>query len=88
MPRSKPPLSLSPEQREQMERWLAAPGTPQGVARRCRIVLAAAEGRLDRSIAAVLQVSRPTVILWRQRFAEQGRESLWKIAPGRGRNPT
>jgi len=71
-----------------MEQWLAAPGTPQGVAMRCRIVLAAAEGRPDQSIAAVLEVSRPTVILWRERFLEQGLESLWKIAPGRGRKPT
>ena len=88
MPRSKPPLSLSTEQREQMRKWLAAPGTPQGVGVRCRIILAAAEGRPDQSIAADLEVSRPTVILWRGRFAEQGLESLWKIAPGRGRKPT
>ena len=71
-----------------MERWLAAPGTPQGVAVRCRIVLATAAGHPDQSIAAGLEVSRPTVILWRERFAQQGLESLWKIAPGRGRKPT
>jgi transposase len=88
MPRSKPPLSLSPEQRQQVLHWLAAQGTPQQVALRCRIVLAAAEGQSDPRIAADLQVSRPTVILWRTRFAERGLESLWQIAPGRGRKPT
>jgi transposase len=88
MPRSKPPLSLSPEQRKQVLHWLAALGTPQQVALRCRIVLAAAEGQPDPRIAADLQVSRPTVILWRARFAEHGLESLWRIAPGRGRKPT
>lgn len=28
------------------------------------------------------------MILWREQFAEQDPESLWKIAPGRGRKPT
>jgi transposase len=88
MPRRKPPLSVSREQREQLERWLAAPGTPQGVALRCRIVLAAATGNTDLKIAADLQVSRPTIVLWRERFTQQGLESVWKIAPGRGRKPT
>ena len=55
---------------------------------RCRIVLATAAGHPDQSIAAGLEVSRPTVILWWERFAQQGLESLWKIAPGRGRKPT
>lgn len=26
--------------------------------------------------------------LWRARFTEQGMESLWEVAPGRGRKPT
>jgi hypothetical protein len=30
-------------------------------------------------------VSRPTVSLWRTRFAQGGPQSLWEIAPGRGR---
>jgi len=88
MPRRKAPLSVSHEQREQLEQWLAAPGTPQGVAVRCRIVLAAGTGNTDLKIAADLQVSRPTVVLWRERFSQQGLECVWKIAPGRGRKPT
>jgi transposase len=32
-------------------------------------------------------VSRPTVSLWRARFAQGGPQSLWEIAPGRGRKP-
>jgi len=88
MPRHKAPLSVSPQQREQLEQWLAAPGTPQGVVVRCRIVLAASAGNTDLKIAADLQVSRPTVVLWRERFHQQGLECVWKIAPGRGRKPT
>ena len=55
---------------------------------RCRIVLAAGTGNTDLKIAADLQVSRPTVVLWRERFSQQGLECVWKIAPGRGRKPT
>lgn len=87
MPRHKPVLMLTTDQRQQIQQWLAAHGTPQRVALRCCIVVAAAEGQSDVAIAAALAVSRPTVILWRERFAEQGLEGLWKIAPGRGRKP-
>ena len=80
-------LAVSPDQREQLEQWLAAYGTPQQVALHCRIVLAAAQGGSDLSIAAGLDVNRHTVTLWRKRFAAQGLECLWEIAAGRGRKP-
>ena len=67
---------------------MAAHGTPQQVALRCRIVLAAAQGRSDLAIASTLQVNRHTVRLWRKRFAEQGLKAMWEVAPGRGRKPT
>ena len=70
-----------------LEQWIAAQGTPQQVALRCRIVVAAAAGNSDVAIAAQLSVNRNTVILWRQRFAEKGLDGLWDIAPGRGRKP-
>src|SRR5260370_4762013 len=87
MPESNVALALPPDQREQLEQWLAAYGTPQQVALHCRIVLAAAQGRSDLSIAAGLEVNRHTVALWRKRFAEQGLECMWEIAAGRGRKP-
>jgi transposase len=87
MPKSDRALALSADQLEQLEQWLAAHGTPQQVAVRCRIVLAAAQGGSDLSIAAGLDVNRHTVTLWRKRFAEQGLECLWQIAAGRGRKP-
>lgn len=88
MSRIHPPLVISELQREQLERWVAAHGTPQQVALRCRIVLGAASGRTDVMLAEALGVSRPTVALWRGRFVEAGPEGLWEIAPGRGRKPT
>jgi transposase/DNA-binding CsgD family transcriptional regulator len=78
-------LTLSIDQQERLQQWLAAHGTPQQVALRCRIVLAAAEGSSDLAIASTLQVNRHTVRMWRKRFAEQGLRSVWEVAPGRGR---
>src|SRR5438034_7349580 len=56
---------LSPAEHEQLQQWLSAHGTPQQVALRCRIVLAASEGQSDVTIAERLSVNRKTVILWR-----------------------
>jgi hypothetical protein len=78
---------LSSAERQQLQQWVAAHGTPQQVALRCRIVLAAADGQSDVAIAQQVSVNRKTVILWRQRFAEQRLDGLWEIAPGRGRKP-
>ena len=62
---------LSSAERQQIQQWVAAHGTPQQVALRCRIVLAAADGQSDVAIAQQVSVNRKTVILWRQRFVEQ-----------------
>ena len=83
-----PALTVTSSDREQIERWLSAHGTPQQVALRGRIVLGAAEGASDSAIARHLEINRKTVMLWRARFAEQGIEGLWEVAPGRGRKAT
>ena len=79
---------VSEEQRALLERWAAAQKTPQSVASRARIVLAAAAGESNSEIGRRLGVSRPTVILWRRRFAEGGAQALTETKPGRGRKPT
>jgi transposase len=81
-------LDVSEDQRNQIEQWLAALGTPQQVALRSRIVLAAGQGESEAAIAAEMNVNRKTVRLWRDRFAAQGLSGLWEIAPGRGRKAT
>jgi transposase len=88
MPRSVLAVRLSIAEQQEIHGWLAAHGTPQQVALRSRIVLAAAEGGSDSAIARQQQVNRHTVTLWRQRFLKEGKESLWEVAPGRGRKPT
>jgi len=77
----------SPVEQEKLGHWIAAHGTPQQVALRCRIVMAAAAGQSDVAIAEQLSVNRNTVILWRKRFCEEGLDGLWDVAPGRGRKP-
>jgi transposase len=54
---------------------------------RARIVLRAATGESNSRIARQLSVSRPMVIMWRQRFASGGPAALTEVRPGRGRKP-
>ena len=88
VPQPTPALHLQDADEQQLRQWLAAFGTPQQVALRSRIVLAAAEGESDNAIAQQLDVNRKTVTLWRARFAQEGLDSLWEVAPGRGRKAT
>jgi transposase len=78
---------VSQEQRALLESWQRAASTPQSVALRCRIILLGAEGVSNNQISKQLEVSRPTILLWRQRFEDGGPHALTEIAPGRGRPP-
>jgi transposase len=61
------------------------PTAPQRLVLRSRIVLMLADGCPAREIARRLGVSRPTVALWRRRYAEEGCDALTRDRPGRGR---
>ena len=78
-------LSIGLEQRHALEAILRSRTAQQRVVLRVRIVLAAADGRPNQGIARELQVSRPTVLQWRARFAQGGREALMRDAPRPGR---
>lgn len=82
------PLPINEEQKRTLETWIQARNTPQKIAFRARIVLLAAGGKPNRRIADELKTSRPTVILWRQRFLEGGPVALTEDEPGRGRKPS
>lgn len=82
------PLPISAEQKRTLETWIQARNTPQKIAFRARIVLLAAGGQPNRRIAHELKTSRPTVILWRERFREGGPVALTEDEPGRGRKPS
>jgi transposase len=70
MPRGrvKPPLILTEEERETLERWARRPTTAQALAQRARIVLRCATGHANQVVAREVGVSRLTVGRWRQRF--------------------
>jgi transposase len=78
-------LAIDPEERRLLETWTRAHNAPQSVAMRCQVILLAADGVANRAIAKTLGVSRPTVLLWRARFAASGPQGLVDVAPGRGR---
>lgn len=80
------PLSLTPAQRRQLLAIASNPRTTQKVALRVQIILGAADGLSNRELARRLGTSRPTVLLWRQRFAEAGVEGLLHDAPRPGRH--
>src|SRR5437660_12283717 len=88
VPRVSPVVSLSADDLAQLVRWEAAPSTPQQVALRCRLALAAAAGKQDLEIAASYGVNRHTAALWRQRGRHAGIGAGWGVQPGRARQPT
>src|SRR5207253_6112817 len=67
---------LDEEQRETLERWARRPKSSQALAFRCRVVLAAAEGRSSAGIAAELGCNPSTVGRWRGRYARCGFDGL------------
>jgi transposase len=80
-------MNLAEPDIKELQQWLAAHRTPQQVSQRCRIVLAAAQGKQDKAISAELNINFKTVALWRKRFLTEGPDCLWEVAAGRGRKP-
>ncbi|MBI5252388.1 MAG: helix-turn-helix domain containing protein, partial [Desulfomonile tiedjei] len=77
---------MNSEDRHKLESWIRAKTTPQRVAFRAQICLLAADGVPVAAIAEQLNTSRPTVLLWKKRFEEQGPDGLIHDAP-RGPSP-
>ena len=71
---------MTAEQRTTLKAWIRAKTTPQRIVLRARICVRAAEGTSNHAIAHQLQTSRPTVLLWRTRFAREGPAGLSRDA--------
>jgi transposase len=69
-------VEVSKAQRVELEAWLRTETIAQGLARRARIVLGSANRESIRELAERLEVSPPTVCLWRRRFGESGTAGL------------
>ena len=81
-------ISLSEEERTTLSRWARGRRTPARLVLRAKIVLAAAEGRENKDIAAELGCTRRTVGTWRHRFAEARLAGIEQDAPRGGRIAT
>lgn len=86
MSRVAPPIQLSTETRTSLNRVVYSSSTPQALAQRSRIVLAAAEGASNQESAAALKIPAVTVGKWRRSFSVRGIEGL-RDAPRAGRPP-
>ena len=86
--RRAPVIQLSESDQKILTQWSRGRRTPARLVLRAKIILLAAEGHENREIAAELAISRPTVGLWRKRFAGQGLPGIEKDAPRGGRPPT
>lgn len=78
-------LSITDRERSELEAMAQAHSTPRQWALRARIILLAAAGVSNSEIARRLDVSRPTVLDWRQRFEQERLDGLTWVRPGRGR---
>ena len=69
-------VDVPPRDREVLASWVRSPSIPAGLAQRARIVLLAGDGIGTNEIARRTGVSKPTVILWKKRWAAEGTGGL------------
>jgi len=70
------PIDLSKEESAALKRWARRRKSAQGLARRARIVLLAADGWSNLAVAEYLHITRVTVGRWRNRFIERRLDGL------------
>ena len=80
MPGVAPAISLIRTTKATLDRLVRSSSTPQNLALRSRIVLAAAAGRSNQQIADELQLPEVTVSKWHRGFARHGLEGLQDAA--------
>jgi putative transposase len=85
--RPKKPVTLSEGEHEQLSAIVSSRSLPHGLVRRARIVLMAADGISNNTIAERVGLSHQTVCQWRQRYLQQGLVGLHdELRPGRPRS--
>jgi hypothetical protein len=65
-------VEVPPRDREVLASWTRSPSVRAGLAQRARIVLLAADGIGTNEIVRRTGASKPTVILWKKRYAAEG----------------
>ncbi len=76
-------LTLSPSERDQLVSITRSRSMPQALVTRARIILLAATGCSNTAIAEQLELSKPTIGMWRQRYLAQRVPGLYdELRPG------
>src|ERR1019366_915580 len=71
-----PPLQLSQEERETLERWVRRPSSVQALSLRARIILICAQGKTNTEGAQQMRLAKPGVGRWRSRFVARRLDGL------------
>jgi len=87
MSRKAAQIILSPEERATLDHWARSRTMPVRLVQRAKIIQMASGGMDSQDIAKRLEISRPTVQLWRDRFLALRLSGLEKDAPRPGRIP-
>jgi transposase len=85
MSRTTKPIILKSAEQTTLETWSRSRSLPLRQVQRANIILLASNGVTNQDIAATLELSRPTVQLWRERFLALRLAGLEKDAPRPGR---
>lgn len=83
-----PPLAMSVTDREVLEKVARSSSAAHREVIRARVLLAAANGTGNRTIAKQYGVSAMTVRTWRSEFATNGLKHWGQVKQGRGRKPS
>jgi transposase len=80
-------LTVSTEERLQLESIARSQSLPAGIVKRAQMVLRMADGESNTNVARRYRVSRPTVTMWRTRYRQRGIAGLHnELKPGRPRS--
>ena len=71
-----PPLTLTEDERDTLERWARRPTTARALAERARLVLECAAGKTNTVVARELRLTKQTIGKWRTRFLGQRLDGL------------
>jgi len=80
-------IILMPQEETTINRWSQGKSFPVRLVQRAQIIQLASQGVFNHDIANRLDISRPTVQLWRERFLAFRLHGLEKDAPRPGRFP-
>jgi transposase len=80
-------IVLTTEEQSTIDRWSHGKSIPLRLVQRAQIIQLSAQGFYNHDIAKQLNISRPTIQLWRERFLSLRLIGLEKDAPRPGRFP-